>query len=325
MARGKPLLLTPGMKTAQRVAFVTVAATLVLIMVGVIVRATSSGLGCPDWPLCHGGAVPPGQKHSLIEFSHRFTAMIVGFLVIGTAVLAWKTYRHAPLTVWAATIAVPMVGFQGILGAITVKRELPAEVVATHLVTAMLVLSIELFVALSMYLEDPDHSKSALVRVGRQISVTGRLAVGAAAYLATLMWVGAYMAESGASTACKGWPACNGSILPANNGHEITHMLHRYLAAGFIFLLVPFIISAWKRRGDLPAARYLAIAAGVLYISQVTVGAFNVWFTFPDILTVTHTAIATLVWSVLSTAAIISFYVPQHERHRYRARAEAPA
>ena len=85
------------MNATQRLSLISCAMTFVLIVVGVIVRATGSGLGCPDWPLCHGGAVPPLQHNSLIEFSHRFTATIVGFLVIGVAILVWRNYRHIPV------------------------------------------------------------------------------------------------------------------------------------------------------------------------------------------------------------------------------------
>ena len=299
------------MKNAQRLAFATALTTVLLIGIGVYVRASGSGLGCPDWPTCHGGIVPPNDNTSLIEFSHRFVATIVGFMVVGTAFMAWRHYRHLPFTLWTAIAAVPLVGIQGLLGALTVVRELPPEVVATHLVTAMLVLACELAVAWSMWMEDPERrARVATIRTAvqrRAIAITAIVALG---WLAGVMWVGGYMSESGATTACEGWPACNGSVLPAADDQEITHMAHRYIAGLFIFFIAAFIVVCWRNRDAVPWAPTLAVTTGALYVLQVMVGAFNVWYTFPDWLTVSHTVIASCIWFALSTAAVRGLYRP---------------
>jgi heme A synthase len=303
------------MKTAQRLAFGTCIATVALIALGAAVRATASGLGCPDWPLCHGGVVPPGSQEPIIEYSHRVVASAVGLMVIATAVLAWRHYRHVPFTAWTATAGIPLVVFQGILGAVTVKQELPPEIVATHLVTAMLVLTCELAVAVSMYLEDPARAKLSSRRVQDRLRPLGALTLVATAWLGGLMWVGGYMAESGASTACAAWPTCNGlDAIPRADHQEITHMIHRYLAGGFAFVLLPLLVMLWRRRADLPWATALAVAGALLYVAQVAVGALNVWYVFPDPLTVSHTAIASGVWFVLSTLALVTYYRPAAER-----------
>ncbi len=310
---------------AQRLAITTAILTVVLIGVGAFVRATGSGLGCPDWPLCHGQAVPPGHREAWIEFSHRFVAAIVGLLVIAVAVAAWRYYRHAPLITWLATATVPLVGFQGLLGAITVVRELPPEIVATHLVTAMLVLSCVVTVAVAMWLEDERHEAYA-ERARAVVRAPGAWALAGLGWLAVTFWVGGYMAESGAATACSGWPLCNGGVLPAADDQEITHMLHRYLAGGFVFIVVPAIVAAWRRRQVLGWAQPYALALGLLYAAQVLVGALNVWFTFPDPLTVAHTAIAGCIWGVLSTGAALGFYRPvRAPEARAAARAGAAA
>lgn len=297
------------MIVAQRVAIVTVLLTLLLIAIGAFVRATGSGLGCPDWPLCHGQAVPPGHQEAWIEFSHRFVASIVGVLVIAVAVLAWRHYRHVPLITWTATATVPLVGFQGLLGAITVVRELPPEIVATHLVTAMVALSCEIVVAVGMWMEDERH-RAYFERVRTVSHVPGRWALAGLAWLAVTFWVGGYMAESGASTACSGWPLCNGGVLPAADDQEITHMVHRYLAGAFVFIAVPAVLAAWRKRRELPWAGPYAAGLGVLYAGQVLVGALNVWYTFPDPLTVAHTAIAAGIWAVLTSGAALTYYQP---------------
>lgn len=310
---------------AQRLAVFTAFSTLVLIGVGVLVRATGSGLGCPDWPLCHGGVVPPGHKIAIIEYSHRFVAMLVGFLVIGVAVLAWKYYRHVPFIVWVATLTVPLVGIQGVLGAITVYRELPPEIVATHLLTAMLVLSCVIAVAVAMFLEDPAH-ESQLRRVVDGPRLPGKLALATILWLAVTLWIGGYMAESGASTACEGWPLCNGSVLPANNDHEITHMVHRYLAGAMLFLVVPLVVTAWRERSRLRWSGIAAVLLAVLYTAQVLVGALNVWYTFPDVLTISHTVLAASIWFTLSGAIMLTFYRPATAPQRNTIeRAGAPA
>ncbi|MCX7617482.1 heme A synthase [Tepidiforma sp.] len=314
------------MIVAQRLAILTAILTVFLIGVGAFVRATGSGLGCPDWPLCHGQAIPPGHQEAWIEFSHRFVASVVGVLVIAVAVMAWKYYRHVPLITWLATATVPLVGFQGLLGAITVVRELPPEIVATHLVTAMVVLSCVIVVAVGMYMEDERH-RGFFERTRGIGRVPGAWALAGLGWLAVTFWVGGYMAESGAATACSGWPLCNGGVLPAADDQEITHMLHRYLAGGFVFLVVPALVTAWRRRGDLPWAKPYALALGTLYAAQVLVGALNVWYTFPDPLTVAHTAIAGCIWGVLSAGAALAFYEPYRAAAGARSlpRAEAPA
>jgi heme A synthase len=316
------------MKHAQWLAWATAFATLILIAVGVLVRATGSGLGCPDWPTCHGGALPPGgNHHAAIEMSHRFVASLVGFMVIAVAIYAWKYFRHSPVVLWTAILTVPLVGLQGLLGALAVVRELPPEVVATHLLTAMIVLSFELVVAIGMTLDTASTRATTMARAQAAFRSPGFWALAAIGWLSITLWVGGYMTESGGTTACDGWPLCNGSILPANDDQEITHMAHRYLAGLFVFFIAAFVVSSWKRRDSVPWAAGLAIASGVLYVVQVALGAINIWTDFPEPLTISHTVIASLIWFTLSSAVTLALYRPVEipERVGPLTRGEAPA
>ena len=238
----------------------------------------------------------------------------MGLLVIATAYLAWRHYRDVPLLFWGALVNVPLVGLQGLLGAVTVLRELPPEIVATHLVTAMLVLSIEVVIFTAMLREDPDRSfalSESMRAAGRSV---GARAVVALAGLTATVWFGGFITENGAALACEGWPDCNGSLIPARDNKEVMHMLHRYLAAGGMLLLVPVAVGAWRNAAVLSWGAAVSILLAGLYGLQVGVGAFNVFFTFPSALTVAHTTVAATIWVVLVVAAVLGYYEPARER-----------
>src|SRR3990172_4156729 len=121
----------------QRLLLITIIATFVLVVVGGTVRATDSGLGCPDWPTCHGKLLPKMEKHTLIEYSHRTIASVVGVLFLCVTYFTFKTERKRPLVFWLAFAGGILLLWHIILARITVKKELPSEIVALHLATAM--------------------------------------------------------------------------------------------------------------------------------------------------------------------------------------------
>jgi heme A synthase len=181
----------------------------------------------------------------------------------------------------------------------------------------MVVLGVELVVAWTMWAEDADHRIVGGPALGQPVRQLGLAAVAAVAWLAVVMWVGGYMTESGGATACEGWPLCNGSVVPGNDDQEISHMLHRYLA-GLLIVFVAWVSVASSRAKQRVRWSRLAVSVlGLLYVGQVTVGALNVWLTFPDPLTMLHTVIASLIWGTLASIAIVSLYEP-------RARTVAP-
>src|SRR5215216_2571836 len=127
--------------------------TVLLVTIGVIVRATDSGLGCPDWPLCHGQLIPAlDDPKAWVEWVHRTVAVIIGFEVLGLALLALLDHRDRR-TLLAATVgAVLLVGFQAWLGKETVRLGNSGESVTAHLAAAMTLLGLLVWIlARSLY------------------------------------------------------------------------------------------------------------------------------------------------------------------------------
>jgi len=119
---------------------VALAALALIVLTGAAVRITGSGLGCPDWPKCYGGTVPPLDVHAVIEYGNRLLTGFVGLAVIAAAVLAFfrKPYRWH-LALFGALLPLGVVG-QAILGALVVKYHLAPGLVMSHFILSMMLL-----------------------------------------------------------------------------------------------------------------------------------------------------------------------------------------
>jgi heme A synthase len=287
----------------QRLLLLTIALTFALVVIGGIVRATGSGLGCPDWPTCHGEIIPPAEKHTLIEFSHRTAASIVGVAFLGVALFAFRTERRRPGVFWLSLAAGMLLVAQIILGGITVKRELPPEIVAAHLATAMLFMGVLVVTACLSFAGSKGRAVGPSVFQSNFVRLT---MLAAAAAFATLV-LGSYISETEAALACDGWPLCNGSVAPRGDVDLGMHYLHRVLAGLLGLFVLAMLWSALdERRGRVAVGA--AAAAATLYITQVLVGAANIWTELADGFVVLHLSLAALLWCLLLATAASSPY-----------------
>lgn len=126
---------------------ITALAIGLLTMWGALVRTTGSGLGCPDWPLCHGRVIPPLEDPAAwIEWIHRLLAASATPLLALSAWIAWGKERRPDLyrpLLWA----LGLVFGQALLGGLTVILELPPTMVAVHLGLALSILALTLVAA----------------------------------------------------------------------------------------------------------------------------------------------------------------------------------
>ena len=302
----------------RNLALLTALATFALVVLGGVVRVTGSGLGCPDWPLCHGGIFPPLQMEAVLEYSHRLVAsVLVGSLVLALFAATWMFHRHEGWLLVLATLALALTLGQAILGGVTVENELPAGAVAAHLALGEALLGCMVFLLVTAYAGPP--SLRATAGGTRGSGAFPMLAVASALAVFSILLTGSYVTVSNATWACTDWPLCHGDVFPTQKLAAI-HMAHR-MATVLLGLFVIYVLHLGLRRGRQPTdVRLLSMAASALFLAQVLAGALTVWLKFPDEMRALHLALGTTVWAAMAGLAALSL-APMHQAAREPAHA----
>ena len=289
--------------------FVALLLTLAAVLLSAYLRLESIGLGCTDWPGCFGH-MPEARDHGLVPATtagavHRFTASLLGLIVVAFTLLALRGRRPAtiglgaPLSVFALTV------FLSVLGYSTPSPDIPA-VTFGNLLGGMAMLALLWWMGQrSVETIDAGDNTTTLKPWAR----LGLLVV------ATQIALGAITSASYAGPACTLLPGCNGNWASIANllqgldlfgtlgvddqGRIITggvqktlHMTHR-LGAVLTFLYLGWLaLRALKLNGRL---RGTAVSIMVFLIVQVLLGATAVLTELPLLLVTAHNAIAALL------------------------------
>jgi len=273
-----------------KLAVAAAVATLALIAVGGLVRATDSGLGCPDWPLCFGDWLPPADLHAWIEHTHRLTAAVfVGPMVglIGLITVFGARRRDRPMLLAVVTAGV-LVIIQSLLGGAVVLRGLAAELVTAHLGMALVVLGAVIFIA-----ERAIHGPMPAARVRPAlVRLVGLTAVA----IFGQMLLGSWVTGHAAGLAFADFPLMNGSLLPVIAGSEqAVHAAHRATSVAVGGLVAATAVATWRStRAALP--RRIAAAMMALIIVQILLGGLTVMSRLSAPFVVPHLVIGAVIW-----------------------------
>jgi protoheme IX farnesyltransferase len=289
----------------QTLAALTLGTAILLVIVGVIVRATESGLGCPDWPFCYGQLIPPiGDPKAWIEWTHRTIAAVIGFEILGLAILAVRDHRDRPSLLWPSIAAVGLVGFQAWLGRETVRLGNSGESVTAHLTAALLLVALLVFLT---------------VRAGFPARLAGpsgsqRFTLLAAfTTLATfaLLLFGSRVTATDSALVFPDWPLMGGTLVPALTDATSAHVLHRWVAAVVGLVVAAVAILAWRTQRDRPTIVRIAVAAGVLYAIQVVVGGLQVLTGLSGWSQTLHLGLGAVIFALYVGLTVVSFYGAQ--------------
>ena len=290
------------MNRFQKLAALTLATALGLVTIGVIVRATESGLGCPDWPLCNGQLIPAlGDSKAWLEWIHRTVAVVIGFEILGLAILAIRDYRDRRSLLWPSLAAVALVGFQAWLGRETVRLGNSGESVTAHLATALTL------VAVLVYLT---------VRAGYPARIGGRgasqrftlLAAFTTAITFALLLFGSHVTATSSALVFPDWPLMNGTLFPSVTDVTSAMVLHRWVAAIVGLVVIALAVVAWRTQRDHPTLVRLAVGTAVLFAVQVVIGGAQVLTQLAGWTVTLHLALGAVIWAMLTGLTITSYY-----------------
>ncbi len=291
--------------------FVTIVAVVGLIAFGGIVRTSGSGLGCPDWPLCHGKIIPPAERAVLIEYFHRIIASIVSVFILAVAAASWRFYKQERWILIPAAASVLVLIFQVVLGGITVLTELTPPIVMAHLATAEILLACMVLI----YIVSSYGPPAMLQKNANQGMAEGQFSVLlllTALFLFVLLMTGSYVVGTDADESCgQSWPLCLGKVIP-NAGLPLIHMFHRLIALIVGVMVIWTALRSWQIRRERPLIARLGLAIGAVFLVQVLVGAANIWLGFPLAAEVLHLTIATITWGLMVAMVTLSL-TPAHQ------------
>jgi heme a synthase len=288
--------------------FVALILTLAAVLLSAYLRLESIGLGCEGWPGCFG-QLPATQDHGLLPATtagavHRFTASLLGLIVVAIAYLALRGRRPdgvglaAPLAVFALTV------FLSVLGYSTPSPDIPA-VTFGNLLGGMAMLALLWWMGQRSVETIDDNAPTAL----RPWALLGLLVVAAQLVL------GAVTSANFAGPSCTTLPGCDGgwaSITNLMQGFDLfgrlgvddqgmvvtgdmqktVHMAHRLGA------IVTFAYLAWlavKAMNLDNSLRNTSASLLVFLLMQAGVGVAAVLTELPLLLVTAHNAIAAIL------------------------------
>ena len=154
------------MKILRNLSFWALVVTYLVVLAGAVVRATGSGMGCPDWPKCFGMIIPPtrldqlpsdyktrflvqGKEiadfnafHTWTEYLNRLLGVASGVLILAVLISALRVRKQDSLLWILALCLLLLTLFQAWLGALVVSSNLAPVRITVHMIAALIMLAL---------------------------------------------------------------------------------------------------------------------------------------------------------------------------------------
>ncbi len=313
-----PALPSSRLQRFSRFSWGLLAYVLIVILWGVYLRASGSGDGCGvDWPSC-GGIFTVGkgaQAKTFIEYAHRASTMLLGFLLLAQIVWAWRLFpkKHpVRFTLGAAlffTILESWIGRHLVVNDLVAYSQAPERVFwfAAHQVnTLLLAASFALTAWWGGGQPAPQLRKQgpfAALALFSLVALLGLTVTGAISALGDTL----YPPENHLQV-------MEQAILPTANLVMKARPVHPYTAV-VIAMFLSLAAGLFDHLRPSPQTRRFAYGVWLMLGVQMILGLINIGLLAPLWMQILHTAAADVLWLslILMCAAGLAVGVPQIE------------
>ncbi|EQA35613.1 cytochrome oxidase assembly protein [Leptospira inadai serovar Lyme str. 10] len=275
------------------------------LLYGPLVRATDSGLACPDWPLCFGKVFPDFDFGIFMEVGHRYYSMILGFILIGGTVWTATSQELRRPFLKFFILGLLLIASQANLGRLTVTLLLDPISVNLHLLNAILFLLCIVTANLKALEIEKDGPSDEFISV-KSLFKKEQIVIFIGLLLVFLQIIlGGRVSSHYAGLACPEFPTCNGEWIPSVYEEKTAiQVQHRFGA--YLVLLFVLVINLYGTLKDFSpkVKKYIRLSVA-LVLFQFLLGILNVLYKLPKLVTATHTGVAVLLLSALYAVWIL--------------------
>ncbi len=307
-----------SLSSFQRLAIATTAVTYFLILVGGLVRASGAGLGCPDWPRCFGGWIPPMSVADLpagfdpsqfnatlmwTEYLNRLLGLTVGLFIFATLVSAYRHHRRSPRVFRPILSAFLLTGFQGWLGGMVVAYELEGWIVTVHMLVALVIVALLIYATFYAVM-----APAAAVEAGADRKFLGRATYVVIVVMLVQVAIGAQVREA-VDERLATVPRAE-----VVDGLGLVDLLHRDGAVLVLGLVVLLWFRVWLKHRHEPVLLRTAWVVVALVGAQIATGIVMAYMALPPPAQVAHLTLAALLMGALMVLALCAYRLPESGR-----------
>ena len=269
----------------RRITLVAAVLLAIIIVTGGVVRLTNSGLGCPDWPTCHGRSpiqYPSSDGHATIEYLNRlFTGLVSAAVIVCVLGSLRRRPRRRDLVRLSWGLVAGVVG-QAVLGGMVVIFDLQPPLVMSHFILSIILLTNA--IVLFRRAGEPDAPARSLV--SSDVRLAGRV----------LLCITGAVVVAGTFVTATGPHLGDKDVKPLSFNPPEVARVHGSLV---ITLLITIVVLGWLLRRESapkPVQLRLLLLLGVV-LTQGAIGYIQYFNNVPPVLVGFHIGGAASVWT----------------------------